>query len=213
LNKQQSQDHHANNDMEPHPELQTFKGVAYPAAIRFRQLLVTGPPGAGKSKQIGELSGWSEEGYIDLTMPHWWTAQALSMRPREVHLGFPFKGQDKAMAVFDREWLEATAPLELDLDRVLVPPAKNHFWQVDWLGRYVLEFILPPAEQVFAWRTDRATRGTHQVDTELDQATIARQLDVYEQTALHLHQSGMTIIIRQGVGQVPMRFIAEHYPT
>ena len=199
--------------MEPHPELQTFKGVAYPAAIRFRQLLVTGPPGAGKTRQMGKLGGWSEEGYIDLTMPHWWTAQALSMRPREVHLGFPFVGHDKGLAVFDPEWLQAPNPLELDLDRILIPPAKHHFWSVDWLGRYVLEFILPSAEQVFAWRTERASRGTHQVDTELDQATIARQFNVYEQTALHLHRSGMTIIIRPGVGQAPMRFIAGRYPT
>lgn len=199
--------------MEPHPELQRIKGIDYPADIRFRQLLVTGPPGAGKSSQVRNLSGWSEEGYIDLSIPHWWTAQALSIRPREVHLGFPFIGFDKALAVFDKEWLEAPSALVLDLERIPIPPAKRHFWSVDWLGRYVLEFIIPPAEQVFEWRTGRALKGSHPVDNELDPTLVERQLDVYEQAALHLHRCGMSIIIRRGTGQPPMRFIADRYPA
>ena len=199
--------------MEHHPQLQRIKGIAYPTAVGFRQLLVTGPPGAGKSSQVQELSGWTEEGYVDLSMPRWWTAQALSMRPREVHLGFPFVGFEQGLAVFDPEWLTASPALKLDLDRILIPPSKHHFWSVDWLNRYVLEFMLPPAEQVFAWRTARARKGSHPVDRELDPSVVLRQIEVYEQAALHLHRSGMSIIIRQGVGAPPLRFIAERYPT
>jgi predicted NACHT family NTPase len=46
--------------------LQNFKGIDFPGDIRFRQILVTGPPGAGKSTLIRRLGGWSEEGYLDL---------------------------------------------------------------------------------------------------------------------------------------------------
>lgn len=72
-----------------------IKGITFPEFVSFRQLLITGPPGAGKSTMIRNLGGWSEEGYIDLSLNRWWTAQSLSLRPREIHLGFPFKGKKK----------------------------------------------------------------------------------------------------------------------
>ena len=69
--------------------------------------------------------GWPEEGYVDLTLKGWWRAQSLTFRPREVHLGFPFAGHSDALTVFDREWLEAPLPLELDPHRILLPPRKD----------------------------------------------------------------------------------------
>jgi hypothetical protein len=72
--------------------LQKFKGIDFPGDIRFRQILVTGPPGAGKSTLIRRLGGWSEEGYLDLAQKHWWRSEILSVRPREIHLGIPFCG-------------------------------------------------------------------------------------------------------------------------
>jgi hypothetical protein len=91
---------------EPVESLQNFKGIDFPGDIRFRQILVTGPPGAGKSTLIRRLGGWSEEGYLDLAAKHWWRSEILSVRPREIHLGMPFCGLTNAVSVFDAEFLD-----------------------------------------------------------------------------------------------------------
>ena len=49
-------------DLVPVEELQHIKGVAFPAHLKFRQLLVTGPPGSGKTQLINQVGGWPEEG-------------------------------------------------------------------------------------------------------------------------------------------------------
>lgn len=56
---------------QPIESLQHFRGIDFPADLRFGQILVTGPPGAGKSTLIVRLGGWSEEGYLDLGRKHW----------------------------------------------------------------------------------------------------------------------------------------------
>ncbi|MCP4697905.1 MAG: serine/threonine protein phosphatase [Gammaproteobacteria bacterium] len=188
-------------------ELQIIKGVAFPAEIKFRQLLITGVPGAGKTTMINKLGGWSEEGYLDLSMPNWWRAQSLALRPREIHLGFPFAGYDKALAVFDKEWRESPTPPELDLSRLQIPPAGRFFFSVNWRVKYVFEFVIRPAGEIFASREKRALQGTHHVDENVTLERVQNQVTLYERAAYHLHRAGMQIYIRDDLEAPPKRII------
>jgi len=194
------------NVTEPCPDLHHMKGLSFPADVKFRHVLVTGPPGAGKSTLIRKLGGWSEEGYLDLTRARWWTDQALTFRPREIHLGFPFVGFEEALAVFDPEWLQADPYPVLDLPRIQLPPKKRkrNFLSVDWRKRYVFEFMLPPAATLFAQRSRRAERGTHPVDVDITLELVTAQIDVFRQCAVYLAQNGLRAYIREGTDSDPI---------
>jgi len=196
-------------DLEPVPRIRYFRDVPVARSVRFNQIIATGPPGAGKSTFIRRLGGWPEEGYVDLSRKGWWRAQALAVRPREVHLGLPFVGHKAGLALFDEEWREHWDSLELDTDRILVLPEQHFLLSVNWRNRFVFEFLLPPPEQIIADRRERARAGTHLVDQQIDPGRIHAQVRLFGRVADHFHRNGMQVYLRARTGDHPLRFVAE----
>lgn len=190
-------------DLVPIAEVQYIKGVPFPKSAKYRQLILTGPPGSGKSQLIRKIGGWPEEGYIDLTLKNWWRAQSLTFRPREVHLGFPFVGHEDALTVFDEEWLKAPSPPRLDHSRILLPPAKTHFLSTNWRARFVFEFLIPPASTMLEARLARGKRGVHPVDKGVTLDQVEKQVAVYQEAAIHFKREGILIYVRDSFDGPP----------
>ena len=181
-----------------------IKGIAFPRSVRFRKIIIAGPPGSGKSTLVRKLGGWPEEGYIDLARQNWWRSRVLTYRPREVHFGIPFQGFRDSHAVFDRKWLDAAAPV--DLNRIQLPPVKRRFYHVDWRQRFMFDFQLPPAELIYAIRSERQKLATHPIDDRFTLEDVERQVAVYTELALYFHHCGMQIFVRNSFEGMP-RFI------
>jgi len=185
--------------------LALIRDVQVPTDIRFREILVTGPPGSGKSSLVAAIRGWPEEGFLDLGQDKWWRGQLLAFRPREIHLGFPVAGHEKGLAVTDAEWI-ATNPA-LQLERIRIPPGKRGWFSVNWRNRYVFDFQLPGAAELFEARSKRARAGTHPVDKGLTLELVTRQLEVYQRVALHMQRAGMPVYVREQFGGPPRRIV------
>ncbi|MBZ0112887.1 MAG: metallophosphoesterase [Thermoanaerobaculia bacterium] len=186
-------------------DLQSIKEISYPAGTNFREILVTGPPGSGKSTLVQHLGGWPEEGLVDLSAPHWWRSRDLSARPRQIHFAFPFKGQKDSLAVHDALWVAHGPELRLATERVRLP-TKGLGWGFDWRRRYLFDVQLPPEDDLLRAREERAQRGSHPVDRNLSRELVRLQLDLYRSLAELLHEAGFRVIVRTQYDGAPRVF-------
>ena len=161
------------------------------------------------------IGGWPDEGYIDLSQPNWWRSRQLTFRPRQVHLGFPFRGHPRALALFEKEWVTSPTTPELAPERIYLPPSAGRWSLRNWRKRYVFEFQLPPADKVFAARQERSCRQTHPVDAEVSLDQVRSQLAVYSAVAQFLDRAGLLVYIRDDFGGKPKRIrnIGDDTPT
>lgn len=192
--------------------LQNIRGVDLPIGLAFVQLLITGPPGAGKTFYINKIHGWPNEGYIDLTRKGWWKDKTLIYRPREIHLGLPFEGFSHALTVFDPEWCNAEPPLCLQLERIQLPPEGQRIMQGNWRQRYIFEFLLPKPDVIFKQRQERKAEGYFPVDEVMTLDMVKRQVAVYQELVLYLHRVRMQVYLRESLDQSPLCIVEEGEP-
>lgn len=182
-----------------------IKGIPFPAGAHFRQIVVTGPPGSGKTTLVEKLGGWTEEGYLDLAQKNWWRSQILTFRPREVHFGIPFERYDESFAVFEPKWL--SSPSDIDFYRIQIPPEGKGVLGTDWRGKYVFDFQLISPEEIYALRKERISKGSHPVDEDLSLQDVERQVEVYTELARYFHQQGMKVHVRHSFEGKPRHFV------
>jgi len=187
-------------------DIVNISGTHLPRNVNFNDLIVTGPPGCGKTSLIQSLGGWPMEGYIDLAKNNWWRDPVLAYRPREVHFGLPFEGHKRSHAVFDPEWMKSPTPIVLD--RVRIPPDNfGRIFRRNWRSKYVFYFLLPQAEQLYAIRSGRAWLKSHPVDEHLSEELVEKQLQAYQALALQFQRCGLRVYIQQGYSGQPMRIV------
>ena len=186
-------------------DLKLINGIAFPGWLEKKKLVVTGPPGCGKTTIVNAIGGWPEEGYLDISSKEWWKSPNLVQRPRELHFGLPFVGFEKAVPVYDTDSLDDSSYLEMDFFRIPIPPGRRHMLSADFRSRFIFEFILLPGQKTFELRKKRAGSGSHHVDEDLTLAKVQEELYFYQQLALFFHDSGLTVYIRDDLNGRPKR--------
>lgn len=89
----------------------------------------------------------------------------VTLRPREVHFGIPFRGFPESLAVFDEAWLKSPRPI--DFERVHIPPEDTGVLGSNWRTRFVFDFLLPDPELIFHNRIERVDEGSFPVDEKI----------------------------------------------
>ena len=189
-------------------DIYDYRGVLLPRGVKYRQLFITGPPGSGKSTIVRHLRGWPMEGYLDLSKK-WWLDPALTFRPREIHLGFPFFEHRDALTVFDPDWVSEFRSLEMDKSRVRIPPNHAGLTSKNQRRKFVFEFVVPPPDKAFHWRKERARTGLFPYETDLTPEIVHAQSLAYLEIAEHLHKQGVPVHVRNGYDAPPQKFAAE----
>ncbi len=185
-------------------EIKEIRGIYFPKEMDEHRLIITGPPGSGKSTILTQIRGWPEEGYIDISSQGWWKHSSLSFRPRELHFGLPLVNMDKTLPIYEINEFEEN--LEIDFGRIQLPPRKSGLFAINWSRRICFEFLVPPAEILFEYRIKRASKGTHHVDAGITLARVKREVNIYKQVALFFHRSGLRVHLRDGFGCKPKYF-------
>lgn len=153
------------------------------------------------------------EGYLDLSRNNWWQSRDLSLRPREVHLGIPFKGVKEALTVFDKEWLANWDTLKIDFDRIQIPPQAGEFAITNLRRKFVFEFVVPDADKAFAWREERAKSGLYPADIRLTPEIVRKQNAIYMAVGHYLQTNGLLIYYRNGYDAPPVEELLPGAPS